>query len=165
MVGEAFPANLLGAAAFADGVNELDAIRVDDAEHRRRGQENLRPVLMGLQEAKEPGALGEAGEQRPIVARQPAIEGTIPDPFERMQQSQGHHLTGPEEGLRMFGDGAYLFIDLVESRRDQLHRSHAALLSGEGCHPDQRGGVLGRLQAHKHALLVSIVLCSLLGYK
>ena len=33
MVGEAFPANLLGTAAFADGVNELDAIRVDDAEH------------------------------------------------------------------------------------------------------------------------------------
>src|ERR671927_811057 len=114
MVGEAFPANLLGAAAVADGVNELDAIRVDDAEHRRRGQANLRPVLMGLQEAKEPGALGEAGEQRPIGARQPAIEGTIPDSLWRMQQSQGDHLTGPEEGLRMFGDGASLFIDLVE---------------------------------------------------
>ena len=28
--------------------------------------------------------------------RQPAIEETIPDPFERMQESQGHHLTRPE---------------------------------------------------------------------
>src|SRR5436853_572638 len=73
-------------------------------EHRRRGQEDLRPVLMGLQETKEPRPLGEAGEQRPIVARQPAIEGTIPDTFERMQQSQGHHLTGPEAGLGMFGE-------------------------------------------------------------
>jgi hypothetical protein len=79
MVGEPFAADLLGAAAFADGVNELDAIRVDDAEHGRRGQENPRPVLMGLEETKEPGALGEVGKQRPIVARQPAIERPVPD--------------------------------------------------------------------------------------
>ena len=159
MVGEAFPANLLGAATLAHGVDELDAIRVDDAEHRRRGQENLRPVLMGLQEPKEPGALGEAGEQRPIVARQLAIEGTIPDPFERMQQSQGHHLTGPEEGLGMFGDGAHLFIDFIEQRGDKLHGGgHAALLAGEGCHPDQRGGVVGRLQAQKYVPVVCRVL-------
>ena len=71
---------------------------------------------MRLQETKEPRPLGKAGEQRPIVARQPVREGTIPDPFERMQPSQGDHLTGPEEGRRMCGDGAHLFIDLVESR-------------------------------------------------
>src|SRR5262245_31386801 len=68
MIGEAFPADLLRTAAFADGVDQLDPIRVDDAEHRRRGQEALRPVLMGHEEAKEPGALGEPWEQRPIVA-------------------------------------------------------------------------------------------------
>src|SRR6266446_1603748 len=32
----------------------------------------------------------------------------------RMQQPQGDHLTGPEVGLRVFGDGAQLLIDLVE---------------------------------------------------
>src|ERR671923_1886126 len=99
MVGEAFPANLLEAAAFADGMDQLDPIGVDDAEHRRSSQEDLRPVLMGLQETKEPRPLGEAGEQRPIVARQPAIERTIPDSFEGMQQSQRDYFTGPEEGL------------------------------------------------------------------
>src|SRR6266446_6461319 len=55
----------------------FDAVGVDDAEPRRGGQEDLRPVLMRLQEAKEAGALGEAGKQRPIVTRQPAIEGTV----------------------------------------------------------------------------------------
>src|SRR5262249_26995480 len=104
----------LGAAAFADGVNELDAIRVDDAEHGRSGQENLRPVLMGLQETKEPGALGEAGKQRPIVARQPAIEGTVAHALEGMQEPQGHHFTGPEVGLGMFGDVWYLVRDLAK---------------------------------------------------
>src|SRR5437899_8308125 len=81
MVGEAFPANLLGATAFTDGMDQLDPIGVDDAEHRRSGQEDLRPVLMGLQETKEPRPLGEAGEQRPIVARQPAIEGPVATPL------------------------------------------------------------------------------------
>ena len=69
MVGEAFPADLLGAAAFASRVDQLNPIRVDDAEHGRSGQESLCPVLMGLQKTKEPRPLGQAGEQRPIVAR------------------------------------------------------------------------------------------------
>ena len=61
VIGEAFAADLLGAAAFAHGVDQLDAIGVDDPEHGRGGQEDLRPVLMGLEETKEPGALGEPG--------------------------------------------------------------------------------------------------------
>src|SRR5712691_11707496 len=49
MIREAFAANLLRAAAFAHGVDELNAIRVDDAEHGRGGQESPHPVLMRLQ--------------------------------------------------------------------------------------------------------------------
>src|SRR5262249_34814546 len=128
-----FAANLLRAATFTDGVDQLNAVGVDDAEHRRSGQEDSRPVLMGLQEAKEPGAFGEAGEQRPIVARQPAIERTIPDAFERMQQPQGHDLTGPEVGFGVCRDGAQLLIDLVEQRRDQIHCGHGLLRSSPGC--------------------------------
>src|SRR5262249_7803825 len=136
MIGEPFAAHLLGAPAFADGMDQLDAIRVDDPEHRRGGQEDLRPVLMGSEEAEEARPLGEAGEQWPIVARQPPIKRPVAPAFERMQESQGDHLTGPEVGLRVFGDGAHLLIDLIEQRRDQLHRSHAALLSWPGCHTD-----------------------------
>jgi hypothetical protein len=76
------------------------------------------------------------------------------DPSAEFNQSQGHYLTGPEVRLGVFGDSAQLLIDLIEPRRDQLHRDHAALLSGEGCHPDQRGGVVGRVQAQKYVLLV-----------
>jgi hypothetical protein len=69
---------------------------------------------MGLEETKEPGALGEVGKQRAIVARQPAIEGAVADAFEGMQQPQGDHLTGPEVRLGMFRQSAQLLIDLVE---------------------------------------------------
>src|SRR4029450_8030185 len=92
-------------------------------------------VVMRLEETKEPSALGEAVKQRPIVARQPAIEGPVSHAFQRMQQSQGDHLTGPEAGIRMFGDGTQLLIDLIEQGGHKLHGGgHAALLSWEGCH-------------------------------
>jgi hypothetical protein len=61
-------------------------------------------------------------------------------------------------GLGMFGDGAYLLIDLIEQRRDKLHGHHTALLSGAGCETDQCGEVVGRLQARKDAQLVFKVL-------
>ena len=142
-------------------MDQFDPIGVDDAEHRRRGQEALRPVLMGPEEAKEPGALGEVEKQRAIVARQLAIKGAVAHTFQGMQQPQGDHFTGPEVGLGMCGDGAYLLIDLIEQRRDKLHGHHTVLLAGERCHPDQRGGVVGRLQAQKYVLLVFTVLYSL----
>jgi hypothetical protein len=62
--------------------------------------------LMGFEETKEPGALWEPGKQGPIVARQPAIEGTVAHAFEGVEQPQRDYFTGPEVGLGMFGDGA-----------------------------------------------------------
>src|SRR5262249_59749912 len=98
------------------------------------GQEDARPVLMGHKEAKQPRPFGKAGEQRPIVARQPAIERTIPDAFEGMQEPERHHLTGPEVRLGVFGDSAQLLIDLVEQRRDKLDGgAHRLLRSSQGC--------------------------------
>jgi hypothetical protein len=85
VVREAFAANLLRAATFAHRMDELDAIGIDDAEHSRSGQEDLRPGLMRLKKTKEPRPLGKVGEQCPIVARQPAIEGPVPPTFEGMQ--------------------------------------------------------------------------------
>src|SRR4030095_7796978 len=59
-------------------------IRVDDTEYRRGGQEDPRPVVMRLEETKEPRPLGQAWEQRSIVARQPPIERPVPHAFKGM---------------------------------------------------------------------------------
>ena len=56
-----FAANLLGATAFAHGVNEFNPISVDDPKHRRGGQEDLRPVVMGLQGRKSRVRSGSRG--------------------------------------------------------------------------------------------------------
>src|SRR5262249_33560297 len=58
MIRDAFPADLLRAPTLPDGMDQFDAVGVDDAEHGRSGQEDLRPGVMGPQEAKEAGALG-----------------------------------------------------------------------------------------------------------
>jgi hypothetical protein len=79
VIREAFATDLLGTPAFAHGMDQLNAVGVDDAKDRRRGQESPRPVLMGLEETEEPGALGKPRKQRPIVTRQPPIEGPIAD--------------------------------------------------------------------------------------
>src|SRR5262249_14757348 len=74
------------------------------------------------------------------------------DPSAEFNQPERRHLTGPEVRLGVFGDGAQLLIDLVEQGSDQLHGAHTALLSWEGCHREQRGGVVERLQAQKYIL-------------
>jgi hypothetical protein len=114
VIREAFAADLLRTAAFPDGVDQLDPRRVNDPEHRRGGQEGCGPVLMRLEEAKEPGALGEPGKQRAIIARQPAIERAVASAFERMQHPQGHDFTRPQRGVGMFGDTWQMVIDLTE---------------------------------------------------
>src|SRR5262249_32305541 len=118
--------------ALAHGVDQLDAVGVDDAEHGRSGQEDLRPGVMGPEEAKEPGALGKLGKQRAIVARQPPIEGAAADALEGMQEAPGGPRTGPEVGFGMFGDRAQLLIDLIEQRRDKIHCDHGLLRSSPG---------------------------------
>src|SRR5262245_18684279 len=89
MSGEAFAPNLLRAPTLSDGVDELDPIGVDHPEHGRSSQEGPCPGLMRLEEAEEPGALGEVGKQGPIVARQPAMERPVAHAFEGMEESQG----------------------------------------------------------------------------
>ncbi len=128
MIREPLAADLLGAAAFAHRVDQLDTVGVNDPQHRRGGQEALGPVLMRHEEAQEPGALGELGKQRPRVAREPTIQRPVASAFEGMEQPQGDHLTGPEAGVEVFGDGAHLLIDLIEQRGDKIMESKDSAL-------------------------------------
>jgi len=85
MIGETFASNRLRTSAFTDGMDQLNAIGVDDTQHRWGGQEDCHPVVMRREEPKEPGPLGEVGKQGPIVACQSAIEGAVAHAFEGMQ--------------------------------------------------------------------------------
>ena len=84
VIREPLPPDLPEAAAFPYRMEPLDPVGVNDAQPGGSRQEALRPVLMGHEQAKEPGALGQVGEQRPVVPRQPAIKGAVADAFEGM---------------------------------------------------------------------------------
>ena len=59
VIREAFTADLLRTAAFAHRMDQLDAVGVNDTQHRWSGYEGLCPVLMDPEEAQEPSTLGE----------------------------------------------------------------------------------------------------------
>ncbi len=84
------------------------------SEHRWRGREDLGPVLMRQEEAKEPGVRGDPGKQHSIVARQPTIKRTVATPFERMEEPEGNDFAGPHRSMRRLGDACHLVIDLTE---------------------------------------------------
>ena len=114
VIRQSLAADLVGTPALADGVDQLHAIRVDDAEHRRSSQEGCRPRLRGAEEAKEPCPLGYTREQHAIVPRQPAIERAVPPTFEGMQEPQGYDFTRPQGGVGMFRDACEMVIHLAE---------------------------------------------------
>src|SRR5437899_80857 len=59
--------------------------------------EIARIALRGM----EPGV---AQDNHAPVDRQPAREGTVAHAFQGMQEPQGDHFTGPETGMRVYGD-------------------------------------------------------------
>ncbi len=116
-------------------MDELDAVGVGHAEHRRRGEEAIRPVLVRNKEAKEPGALGQLGEERQTIAPQPAIEGTLTDAFEGEQEGEGDEFARIERRLGMLGDRRHLFVHADEETNDKLLGRHGTLLGAAASTP------------------------------
>ena len=93
----------------------------------------MTPSTVGVAK-KKPGALGELRKQRARVARQPPRERTVTPAFQGMEQPQRDHLTGPEVGFGMFGDGGEMVINLTEEGRDKIDGGgHRLLRSWQGC--------------------------------
>lgn len=124
VVGEALAANLARTAPFPNGVNQLDTITVDHPQQGGLGQKPPSPPPVGHEQPEQPSAFGQPRKQGVIVSAQPAIEGPVTDPFQRVQHPQGHHLAGPQLGLGMFGEGAHLVIDPAKQVCDKVNRGH-----------------------------------------
>ena len=129
MVREACAAHLWRTAALAPGAAHLDLRRGEDAEDRRSGHADLRPVGMRRVETPELDPRGEAGKPRPRVTCHPAIAGPVAHTCAGMPQPHGDHRTGPEGRLRRCGEGAPLRIHLRVHSGEQLHGEPAALLA------------------------------------
>jgi hypothetical protein len=145
-------AALGGAPACAARLEPRAAIRVPAPQPRRSGHAERRPGLLGRDETAEAGALRAAGAAGAPGARQPARARPVAPACAGRAPAPGDALTGPEGGRGGWGPGAQRRSALVAPGREQRHRGQAALLSGAGCPPEQRGGVVRRLPAQKRVL-------------
>jgi len=109
-------------------MGQPDTVAVGDAEDGRLRQEAVGPVLVCGEQAEQARARGQAGEQRAVIALQPALEGTLAAPFEHEQQGQGHHLARRHVRPRVVRDIPQSIIDTTEQLGDKIDGRHEALL-------------------------------------
>ena len=86
-VGKPFLANLLLRTTFPNGVDQLNSIAIDHTQQPGFSQKDVRPDLMGREQAKQSGAFGQFGKQGQIIPCQPTIESTIAHSFQRKQDA------------------------------------------------------------------------------
>ena len=127
----AFLAHLLWTAPLADGKEQFNGITVDHGEETGRRQKPIAPVLMGLQQALQTGAIGQSSKQVGIIATEPAIEGAKVPSFQGKQDPNRDQFTGIQDRLAVFGHVFHLVIDNAKNLNDNVFGRHASLRSAE----------------------------------
>lgn len=123
IVGFALLPQLLRAAALAPGMDQFDAVAVNDGEEGGVRQEGLTPGLVGLEQPLQARALGQR-KPGAVIPCQPAIEGAELDTLEGEEQTNSHQFAGIEVGLRVFGQVADPVIYQAEERDDKIQGGH-----------------------------------------
>ena len=103
VVGLPLLAELLGAAPFTPGMDQFDAVGVDHGEEGGIGEEEVTQILVGGQEALEPGPFRQREPLR-VIPAQPAVEGAKGAAFEDKEEADGDQLARVELSLKMFGE-------------------------------------------------------------
>ncbi len=127
MIGSPLLSNLLVATSLSYGMDQLDAIAVNNAQQTGFSQEGIRPVLVSSQQPEETSPMGQTREQIPVVLAQPTVEGPVASAFDGVQQADSHDLTGPQLGLGMFSQLLHLVIHSAKQFSDKIFGSHAVL--------------------------------------
>ena len=128
VVGLAFLSHLAGTTSFPDGMNQLNAVAIDDPQQTGFSQEAVTPVLVSSQQSEETSPVGQTREHIPMVLLQPSVEGSVADAFNGMEQADGGDLAGPKLGLGMLGQLPHAVIHLAKQLSDKISGSHAILL-------------------------------------
>lgn len=119
-------------------MNQLNAEPVNDPKQRGRGQKVKGPSLMSFEQPKQAGALRQVGEQCPAVVHQPAVEGSIADPLQGVQQTQRDDFARPQQRLGMFSTVGHGIVYPAKQLGDKVHRDH---VTEDGCGKPQELGV------------------------
>ncbi len=124
VVGDPFTTDLPGTAPFPNRMDQFDAVAVDHPQQGRLGQKPQGPPPVRGERPKQPGPLGQARKQGVIVPGEPAVEGSVADPLQGVQDPQRYHLAGPQLRLGVFGVSSHLIVDPTEQVRDKVDCGH-----------------------------------------
>lgn len=123
----AFLPDLLRRAAFADRMNEFNAIAVRDGKESGRAQEAIRPVAMCGEQALQAGAAGQARKQVRELAVEPAVKVAKASAFEREHRPDRDEFAGVEFTLRMFGHKLHAIINGAKEMCNNVFSLHESL--------------------------------------
>src|SRR5215207_4519558 len=115
-------------AAFADGVNQFDTVRVNDAQDGRLGQKALSPGAVRLEQTEQARPLRQRREQRLEITRQPAIKGAVADAFDGEHQGQRDDLARVQRGLAVLRHLTHLVIYTAKEFGDKVFGGHDSSL-------------------------------------
>ena len=85
-------------------------------------------MSVSIEQPKQTSSAGQTREQRLKVAFQPAVKGTIANPFEGEQNGKRDHFAGIETGLRMLLSIRHLVIHSAKQVGDKIFGSHESTL-------------------------------------
>ena len=113
-----------GLMIFSDRMTQLDAVRIDDAEQSRFGEESFGQTAMRFQAAKKSCSLWQIGKQFKPILFEPAIKLVLRATFQSKQKSQSDKLTQGKFGLHMLRRRLQHIVYTAKKFCDKVFLSH-----------------------------------------
>ncbi len=132
MIRDSVASDLMRRAPFADGVDEFDAVSVNDAEHSRLGHKALRPSSVRAKEAKQAGSFRQGRKQRLEVTLKPTVERSVANAFDGEQEGERRHFAWMKFGLHMSWRVGHRIIYAAEQFSDKVLGGHDGSLQRFG---------------------------------
>lgn len=123
----AFLADLLLGTAFADRVNEFNAVAIGDGKEGRCVEKTLCPVPMCGEQALHACATGQARKQMRELALKPAVKVPKASALEREQGADSNHFTRIKFTLRVFGHEFHAIINGAKEMCNNVFGLHEHL--------------------------------------
>jgi hypothetical protein len=107
-------------------MDQLNALTVGDTENRWSRQKTIRPILMYGAETEPARPVGHLGKETPQIVFHPTVKGTVSNPLDRKQETQGDDFTRIKVGLAMLFHSCHGMIYAAEQFRDKIFAGHEA---------------------------------------
>jgi hypothetical protein len=123
----AFLTDLSLAATFSNGMNEFDAVAVNDAFGLWRNQHCLSQNLVLFKHPEQTTQAGQVWKEMHIVTFEPTVESAVMDPFEAKEDANGDDFAGVKMSILSFLDATKFVVYHAKEPSDYFFGSHKVM--------------------------------------